>query len=184
MASQADVEPERSWSLLDGVTFVTGASVALVFLRDRVELLERPTPLGWSLLGAAFLLIALTSAGPFLYCVRRFGRRPPGYPGRGDRTWMVMGLPWLITGLVRSSLGTQDPEVAIGQISPVLLAGLACSSGYAVVVVVKRWRAIAVIDGEAPARSDDGPSSSTNAIGLALATVWPLQIALGWLVID
>src|SRR5207249_1319831 len=81
------------FTLLDGAALVTGAAVASVHIREAIADGHLLGP-GWALAWLSFAGIALTAAGPFVFLLRRLGRRPPGYPRIGDRLWALLGGPW------------------------------------------------------------------------------------------
>jgi hypothetical protein len=140
------------------------------------------TPLGWVLLVSAFVWLGMTAAGPFVFLVRRFGRRPGGYPSSDDRLWLAFGLPWAIAALVRSGSGAL-PDGANSVYSACLFAGLAAASAPA---VVRLWRSLSRIDalatGSAAPPPPPRPDSWTGRIGRAVAILWPLQFGLGLVV--
>ncbi len=86
-------------TMLDVTALVTGAAVASVHFRDFEEDIAGLTLVGWTLLVPAFAWLALTAAGPFVFLVRRFSRRPEGYPGPYD--WLWLGL--------RAAVGRRGP---------------------------------------------------------------------------
>ena len=92
-------------TMLDAAALVTGGAVASVHFREFDEEMAGLTLLGWALLVPAFAWLALTAAGPFVFLVRRFSRRPDGYPGPDDWLWLAFGLPWVVAALVRSGAG-------------------------------------------------------------------------------
>ena len=183
MTTVAEISNPRGWSLLDGVTFVTGAAVASVHIRDRVDLLDEPTFFAWIVLGIAFLYVSITAAGPFVFLVRRFGREASGYPAQGDLAWLMLGLPWLCVALARSALGTTGPAEALHRLSPYLFVGIGLSSVFAVVTVARRWLEIRPETEAGPSSKAQRRLATTEAVGLTLAATWPLQIALGLLIV-
>src|SRR4051794_40855960 len=84
------------FTVLDGAALVVGAAVASVHIRSAVPA-DGLNGLGWAMLWMPLAGVALTAAGPFVFLVRRYGRRPIGYPAVGDRLWCLLGLPWLLT---------------------------------------------------------------------------------------
>src|SRR3954451_1999247 len=75
-------EAGDGFTVLDGVALVTGAAVALVHLRSSVTEFNDPSDWVWGC--GLFTWLSVTSAGPFVYSVRRFFTRPAGYPRLGD----------------------------------------------------------------------------------------------------
>ena len=89
--------------MLDGAAIVTGAAVASIHIRGVIRDSDHLAAPGWLLIWGTFAWVALTAAGPFLFLVRRFLRRPADYPKVGDTLWAVLGLPWLLTAVIRSA---------------------------------------------------------------------------------
>src|SRR5262245_62922958 len=89
--------------VLDGAALVMGAAVASVHIRNVIR--DNLGAFGWVLVWCTFSWVALTASGPFLFLVRRFARRLPRYPQVGDGLWALLGIPWLMTALVRSTVG-------------------------------------------------------------------------------
>jgi hypothetical protein len=130
---------------------------------------------GWVMVGLAFAWLAATATGPFLYVVRRYIRRPPDYPGVGDRLWALLGLPWLATALLQSILAC-DVRDAIVWFT--LMTGLA---GASLLSVVEVWSTWVVVPPEQAEQAEAG--SWTNRVGLVLAIAWPIQCGLGLIVL-
>jgi hypothetical protein len=173
--------------MLDATAFVTGAAVASVHFRDFEEEIGGLTLLGWALLVPAFAWLALTAAGPFVFLVRRFGRRADGYPCGDDCLWLGFGLPWVVAALVRSAMG-RLPEGEPVAYSAGLFLGLAAATAP---TLVRLWRSLPRLDPAgtgptpAPKPTAAGPSSPgswTGRIGRAIAVTWPLQFGLGLVV--
>src|SRR4051794_23667601 len=101
---RVDTSPGRDdgFTVLDGVSLVVAAAVASVHMRTPVQIASGA---GWGLVWIAFAGVGLWAAGSILYVVRRYGRRPEGYPRLGDRLWGVLGLPWVVSAPLRSSPG-------------------------------------------------------------------------------
>jgi hypothetical protein len=164
------------FSVLDGGALVTGAAVASIHIRAVIKGGESLAAPGWLLIWGAFAWVALTAAGPFLFLVRRYFRRLPDYPKVGDTLWAVLGLPWIMTALIRS-VPVGDPRqlgdlFALGMSS---LLALACL--IALTVVWKRW---VIVSPEEAART--AAASWTNRIGLILSVSWPIQCGVGMVV--
>ena len=99
-------EAGGGFTVLDGVALVTGAAVALVHLRSSVTEFNDPSDWVWGC--GLFTWLSVTSAGPFVYAVRRFFTRPPGYPRLGDQLWALAGTPWFMAALVKT--GEPSPK--------------------------------------------------------------------------
>jgi hypothetical protein len=169
-------EPGGGFSVLDGAAIVTGAAVASIHLRGILhDDLAAP---GWALIWGTFAWVALTAAGPFLFLVRRFLRRLPDYPKVGDALWAVLGLPWLLTALIRSAAPGHEPR-RDGLFALVLSVALAVASLIVLVVIWKRW---VLVSPEEAARTASAPW--TNRVGLILSVAWPIQCGVGLVLID
>lgn len=170
-------------TMLDAAAFVTGGAVASVHFRDFEDEISGLTLLGWALLVPAFAWLALTAAGPFVFLVRRFSRRPDGYPGPDDYLWLAFGIPWVVAALVRSGPGSLPGGVNSAYAAGLFL-GLAAATAPA---LVRLWRSLPRIDpvatGAAPHSAPrQHPASWTERIGRAVAVAWPLQFGLGLVV--
>ncbi len=122
-----------------------------------------------------FAGVALTAAGPFLLLARRFGRRPPGYPRLGDRTWAILGVPWVLTAILRASSRSRGPD-GLDLYTLALALGLAIACLTTVAIVWKHWV-------QAPPRAhDEEPTSWTARIGMMLSVAWPIQCGFGLVV--
>jgi hypothetical protein len=163
-------------SVLDGAALVTGAAVASIHIRAVLRDSEQLATPGWLLIWGTFAWVALTAAGPFLFLVRRFLRRLAGYPNVGDALWAVLGLPWILTAVIRSGLpGDPQQRDALFGLGLSILLGLACL--IALGVVWKRW---VMVSPEEAARTASAPW--TNRVGLVLAVGWPIQCGVGLVV--
>jgi hypothetical protein len=163
-------------TVLDGASFVAAAAIASVHVRDVI----RPEPMGagWTIVVGTFCWITVTAAGPFLFLVRRFVRRLPGYPGVGDWLWALLGLPWLLTALTPVPnvpgplpLGKEIHSLFLG-------VGLAVVSLVAAAVVWATW---VMVPPHRASETFSGPW--TNRVGLCLAIAWPIQCGVGLVVV-
>jgi hypothetical protein len=173
-------EARGGFTLLDGAALVIGAAVASVHMREAVT--KGLTPLGWVLVWVTFAGVALSAAGPFVFVARRYGRRPAGYPRIGDWLWALLGLPWLITALLRPS--SSSTGVAIGRslfefYRLTLWIGLGSASLLALAVIWKNW--VMAPPGQGMRES---PTPWTERVGLILAIGWPLQCGFGLVVAE
>ena len=155
--------------MLDGAALVTGAAVAAVHFREFTEEMAGLDVLGWAFVAPAFAWLAVTAAGPFVFLVRRVGRRSNEVEGPGDELWMVLGLPWLIAGLLRSVSGNAlDAENLL--YGNALFVALFAASLFAFRGLLKD-------------RSDAAVRRTwADRIGRVLAAAWPLQFGLGLMV--
>ncbi len=161
------------FSVLDGAAIVTGAAVASIHIRGVIRAGDHLAAPGWLLIWGTFAWVALTAAGPFLFLVRRYLRRLAGYPGVGDALWGVLGLPWLVTAVIRSATpGDPHGEGDLFPLSLTVLLAVACL--IALTVVWRRW---VMVSPEEAARTASAPW--TNRIGLILSVAWPIQCGVG-----
>ncbi len=164
------------FSLLDGVALVSGAAVSSVHVRTVVPVAI--SGFGIVAIWGIFTWIALSAAGPFVFVVRRYVRRAPGYPKVGDWLWALIGCPWLVSALIRSADG-DSPTERNGLVSITLLAGIAIVSIIALGVVWSTW---VTVPPEQAARTASHPW--TNRLGLLLAVAWPIQCGLGMVILS
>jgi hypothetical protein len=146
-------------------------------MRDAVR--STLLPLGWGLVWITFAGIGLSAAGPFVYLERRYGRRLPGYPRIGDYLWALVGVPWLLTALLRTSyaLGAQASTLELYRFC--LWVSLAVASFIVMGIVWKTWVLAP------PGHGMRGGSSAwTERIGLILAVGWPLQCGFGLVIAE
>jgi hypothetical protein len=169
-------EPGGGFSVLDGAAIVTGAAVASIHIR-RVIRDDLAAP-GWVMIWGTFAWVALTAAGPFLFLVRRFLRRLPDYPKVGDRLWALLGVPWLVTAVIRSAAPVPAPR-RDALFAGGLGVGLAVASLIALAVIWTRW---VMVSPEEAARTASAPW--TNRVGLLLSVAWPIQCGVGLVVIE
>ena len=157
------------FSVLDGVGLVAGAAVASVHLRGALD--ETIFGPGWVIMLGTFVWVGVTSAGPFLYLLRRYARGQAGAPKVGDRLWGLLGLPWLLSALLQT--GPREPGVAArpgSAAATLLVVGVGLVSLSALAVVWKTWVAV---DPEKASETFSPPW--TNRVGLLLAIAWPVQ---------
>lgn len=149
------------FTVLDGAALVIGAAVASVHIRAAVPA-DGLDGFGWTMLWLTLAGVALTAAGPFVFLVRRYGRRPLGYPDTGDWLWCLLGLPWLLTAVFRPDTRA---ELWLG-------LGTTVASLVALGVVWRTW--VAHPRAFAPAGGKDA-GSWTDRVGMVLSIAWPLQ---------
>ena len=176
MADRA--EAGGGFTVLDGVALVTGAAVASVHIRSAVP--EFDGPVDWAWAWCLFIWLSLTSAGPFVFLVRRFFTRPSGYPRLGDRLWAMAGLPWLLAAMVRT--GEPPAEAVAGRARPGLRRLPEHRPGLS-----GRWWPCPCsrpgicwstpLDRRSPSRS-----TWTHRLGLFLTVAWPIQCGVGLVV--
>ncbi len=169
-------------TMLDAAALVTGGAVASVHFREFEDEIAVLTLLGWVLLVPAFAWLALTAAGPFVFLVRRFSRRPDGYPGPDDWLWLAFGLPWVVAALVRSAAGGPlDDSDSVYTAS--LFLGLAAATAPALGRLRRSLPPIeATSAGPPPSSLLRPPTSWTGRIGRAVSVAWPIQFGLGLMV--
>lgn len=167
-------EPGGGFGVLDGVALVIGAAVASVHIRSVIR--EGLSIFGWFLVWFTFSWVAVTATGPFLLALRRLVRRQPNYPKVGDRLWGVLGLPWVATALLRSS-------IPVGEAHRDDFSATALSTGIAIaafVALVVVWMTWVMVPPDQAARTASAPW--TNRVGLILSVAWPVQCGLGLVV--
>ncbi len=159
------------FGVLDGVALVTGAAVASVHLRYAVP---GPESLGeWVWFAGLFAWLAITSAGPFLYLVRKFGSRPPGYPRLGDRLWILSGLPWILAALLVS--GERARTVTSSPLDPAYVVCLGVGLFLVAAVAVPVLTRVYLLGDPSQPRAPEPPTPWTCRLGLGLTVAWPLQ---------
>lgn len=176
MIERAGPGADGGFRVLDGVALVTGASVASVHMRPLIR--DGMTTFGLVLAWGVFSWIALTAAGPSVFLFRRYVLRVAGYPRVGDGLWALLGLPWLVTALIRSFTGDHPPH-RHELVTTALNAGLAVASLTALAVVWGTW---VTVPPEVAART--AAPTWTNRVGLVLAIAWPVQCGLGMVVVS
>ncbi len=103
------------FTVLDGAAMVVAAAFASLHMRVAVREVHG---VGWALVWLSFAGVALTSGGTFVYLVRRFGRRPMGYPRLGDRLWALLGLPWILAAPCRGPQAARSPPFCSTSMAP------------------------------------------------------------------
>jgi len=170
MADRA--EPGGGFTVLDGVALVTGSAVASVHVRSSGRPFEGPGDWAWCL----FSWLTLTSTGPFLFLVRRFFTKPAGYPRLGDRLWALAGLPWLLAAMVR--IGDPSGDPSHDRFDPAYVGCLGIGLALATLIglpflAARYFRVGAVQPDPSP------PTTWSDRIGLFLTVAWPIQCAVG-----
>ena len=163
-------------NVLDGVALVMGSAIASVHILRVMR--SGLTVAGWTMVCLAFVWLALTAAGPFIYLSRRYASRVAGYPRLGDRLWAFLGLPWFFTAVIQSALPGEDPRQ-----NPLFSTSL--SMGLVVVCLLALalvWSTWVVVPPDQASRIEAG--SWTNRVGLILAIAWPVQCGLGMVVLS
>jgi hypothetical protein len=175
MLERSETAAGSGFSVLDGAAIVTGAAVASIHIRGLIR--GNPATPGWVLIWGTFAWLAVTASGPFLFLVRRFLRRLPDYPKVGDVLWTVLGIPWLLTAVLRSANPTVPGRDTL--FGFVLAVGLAAATVIVLVVVWNRW---VMVPAEEAARTASAPW--TNRVGLILSVAWPIQCGVGLVILD
>ena len=176
LMSERPVDLGEGLSVLDGVALIAGVAVASVHIRGLIE--DELFGPGWIVVWLTFGWVCVTAAGPFVYVVRRYVRKPLEYPRVGDQLWGLLGLPWLLTAFFQNTpeRGTsiQHTLVATG-----LSIGLMLVSALAVSVICTTW---VLVTPDRASQTFSGPW--TNRLGLVLAIAWPLQCGAGMVVVS
>lgn len=161
-------------SVLDLTALIMGSAVAAVHLRAPVgeSSSARPGFLFW----LAFAGVGLTASGPLVYFVRRLKGKLADYPRWGDRLWLILGLPWLLTAPL-GSLARSDPaRASLYQPAVVVGVGIACLA--VLLIVWKNWVKTQVVD------PDAAPARWTERVGMTLAVAWPLQCGFAMILLS
>ncbi|WP_435010102.1 hypothetical protein P12x_001329 [Tundrisphaera lichenicola] len=165
---------DGGFTVLDGAALVTGAAVALVHLRSSV--LEFDDLWDWAWGSALFCWLAITSAGPFSYLVRKFFSKPPGFPRLGDHLWALAGTPWLLAAIVRT--GKPESNRLTGRVDLayvwILTFGLTVVVLVAVMVIARKC-----LQADPARRVVDEPTPWTDRLGFLLTVAWPIQCGAG-----
>lgn len=162
-------------SVSDGVAIIAGAAVASVHLRGVIN--ERFMGPGWPLVWATFAWVALSSTGPFLFLVRTFLRNERTRLKIGERLWLMIGLPWLVTAFLQRG-GMPPGQPASEIVTTVLSIGLGIVSLISIAVLWETW---VKVSPDKAGETFSGPLS--NRVGLILAFAWPVQCGAGMVVI-
>jgi hypothetical protein len=163
----------EGFRVLDGAALVMGAAVASVHIRYIIR--DNLNAFGWILVWCTFSWVSLTATGPFLFLGRRFARKLPAYPLVGDCLWALLGIPWLMTAIVRSTadnVADENYEAGLG-------VGVAIACLIALAVVYRTW---VIVPPEQAARTAATPW--TNRVGLVLAVAWPIQCGIGLVLVS
>jgi hypothetical protein len=167
------VRARRGVTLLDSLGLVAGAALASVHLRSPSgELTDQGLGV---LLWATLAGIALSAAGPLVFLARRFVRRIPDYPRRGDVLWLVLGAPWVLTAPLRmgGAAGRRD-AARIDLYDPALIVALGAACLATLFLIWDAWGKPSPDGG----RAESFPPW-TEAVGWCLAVGWPLQCGFG-----
>jgi len=165
---------DEGFTVLDGAALVVAAAVASVHMRGPVRF---ATGAAWVLVWIAFAGVALTSAGPLVFLVRRYWRRPEGYPRIGDQLWAVLGIPWVACSPLGAATTASNPLGVYATALSVTLA-VAC-----LLVLASLWK-VWVLTAPDARTSRSGPVPWTERLGMALAVAWPLQCGFLLVVLD
>jgi hypothetical protein len=168
------VRPPQGVSVLDGAGMIAGAAVAAVHLRGLLtgSACAPGAVVGWG----CFAWITVSSAGPFVFVLRRYVGNPLGPALIGENLWALLGLPWLLAALCRSmSSGSMNDDYGTG-------VGLALGLGIVSLIAIGAvWANWVIVGPERATRTFSPPW--TNRLGLFLAIAWPVQWGVGMVVV-
>ncbi len=176
MAESRPISETVGLTLLDAIALMTGTAVGSIHVRP--ILLPALAGESWVLLGFVLILISITAAGPFIHIVHRYYRPVPGYPRAGDRLWTILGIPWVLTGVVHSIFPNLGESPLYNWYHPLLWGSLGLACLLAGNQVWTTW--ISVSPDQAVEAV--GPPW-TNRLGLMLGVAWPLQLAACMIVV-
>lgn len=133
----------------------------------------------WIMSSIMILGISLTACGPLLCLCDRLLGQTPRPDGRGSRIgewiWIVLGLPWLISAAVRVAVPSTTSELSeFASMALFVGLGIACLTTQILIWVA--WEN----------RYSEKPWEETwwrGRFGLVLAVAWPVQWALGLMVL-
>lgn len=173
METEVALRPEpEGLTTLDAVALVTGAAMASVHVRALFT--DQPGPFTLAVLVTLFCWMSLASSGPFVFVIRRFARHLPGYPGLGDVLWLISGLPWVISGVVRTGSSTSYLDPAADRAyAATLIGSVAVAIGWSLLIVVRHGAAACVAD-----------RTWTEWAGLLAAGLWPLQALTAFVILN
>ena len=170
-------ESGGGFTVLDGVALVTGSAVASVHVRSAARDFDGPGEWAWA--WCLFTWLSLTSAGPFVFLVRRFFTRPAGYPRLGDQLWGLAGLPWFFSAMVR--IGEPSGDATNGRLDPAYVGCLGIGLAVATLVGLP-FLAVRYLRGDPSRPGPSPPTTWTDRIGLFLTVAWPIQCVVGLVV--
>jgi hypothetical protein len=170
------IDKGEGFGILDGGALVIGSAVASIHILGvrRLDI----SGVNWFIVALTFAWVAVTAAGPFVFLERRYGGRIPSYPQIGDSLWALLGIPWVVTGLVQSAAPTSEPGHN-PWFAMTLSTGLAIVCLIAVAVVWSNW---VMVPPQQAARVEAAPW--TNRVGLVLSIAWPIQCGSGMVVLS
>lgn len=163
-------------SVLDGIALIGGTAIGSVHVKPL--LIPALSVNSGAMLTILLIFISITSAGPFIYLVHRYYRPVAGFPRTGDRLWLILGLPWVVTGLVRAVVPTPSEPRLDDWYVPLLWTSLAISCVTVASIVWSTW---IVVPGDQAIESFG--RTWTNRLGLFLGVTWPIQLAAGMVVV-
>ncbi len=169
------VEASDGFSVLDSIALVLGAAVASLHIRGVIR--EEMNGLVLLVLWGTFSWIALTASGPFLLLLRGFARRQEGYPRVGDALWALLGFPWIVTAILRSTFPRAVAD-RFDFVSAALSVGIAMVCFISLGVIWTKW---VMVPPEQATRNASTPW--TNRLGFVLAIAWPVQCGIGMVVV-
>jgi ribose/xylose/arabinose/galactoside ABC-type transport system permease subunit len=164
------------FSVLDLAALVMGSAIASIHV---IRISRQDLSVGaWIMICLVFAGVTLTAAGPFVFLARRYVRKEPAYPKIGDQLWALLGLPWLVSAILKSAAPATEPRYE-PLFTTTLSVGLGIVCMAALVVIWNTW---IMVPPEKATRMESGPW--TNRVGFIIAIAWPLQCGLGMIVLS
>jgi hypothetical protein len=162
-------------SVLDLAALIAGAAVAAVHLRRTGAGTDDAAPafLFW----LAFAGITISASGPLVALTRRLKRTPARDTGWGERLWVILGLPWLATALLRNL--SWAPPGSRTLYDPAVLLAVSAACACAFILVWKHWVGPAAL-----IERDDALPRWSERLGVFLGVTWPLQYGFAMIAVS
>ncbi len=166
-------------SITDWLALVGGAALASVHFR-RLDFRADRNLLLWAPVWLLFALVSTTAAGPLVLASRTIqNRRFAGTPMIGEVLWAILGVPWVLAGLLRITQTSYSNATPSGDELYILVLATSIALGCLIVLGLLWVRWVRAPSAVIEAR--DGPISRSwsNRVGFVLAIAWPVQCGAG-----